>query len=170
MRENHICGCAGGVCHCCSGDPLHLGTNSNSADVQSLNVVCALPPCQVENSNKKAGSGCACADGFVGKISWGDSGANGTCRPATCSVENSNEKPGLGCHCLDGFEGNISWTGSTALGPCKPAPCNVVNSNEKHGKACHCKDGFAGNAQWKLGKTVCSFCLLALMFSFQVFT
>jgi len=112
--------------------------------------------CKVQNSNKKPGKSCACADGFVGSISWEGSltTKESSCTPAPCDVEHSNKKFGFQCRCADSYTGAIKWQGPRASGHCEPAKCDVPNSNRLPGASCACSPGFKGSIHWEAAKAV----------------
>jgi len=118
---------------------------------------CEPADCMVENSNREKGLDCACADGYVGHITWVGSVTEGKCELAQlnpsaslalCNVENSNREPGSACACLQSFSGTIKWDGSNHEGSCTPAACTVKNSNGEPGPDCRCDEYSSGEISW----------------------
>jgi len=114
-------------------------------------------PCNIPFSNRKAGPGCACKQGYAGKITWKNEKASGVCKPVACTVKNSNKKAGPECGCGDGYSGKITWKNNKPTGTCAVAKCNVKNSNKKPGKDCKCMKPFAGTIRW-MGPTAVGPC------------
>ena len=144
-KKHNICGCSEDGCKCCDG--YVGGLNSSSDDSVKVEDACSPAPCNIANSNFRAGPRCACKDGFLGTISWTREVSAGTCIPAPCRVSNSTREPGHSCRCNDGFQGEISWQNETPSGQCRPAPCKINNSM-LDGPDCRCKDSFTGDIVW----------------------
>jgi len=80
---------------------------------------CTAVKCSIANSNTKAGTDCACNDGFSGTITWKGTTPSGTCTAAACKIANSNEKAGKDCACNSGYtlaqklDYKGCWTGAS---------------------------------------------------------
>jgi len=113
-------------------------------------------PSRLPFLNHIDGPECDCADGYSGKVTWGDDGLGWStdgegwdgpekyggsqgslywkCFEATCNITNSNHKNGPGCDCAKGYFGNVTWSRRESGCPCvdEGPACSCAGSRKGH--------------------------------------